>query len=135
MWRRKQSLPEMSRWRAFYAFPDRSLELNPSPSSEVRRDKHHASDTIFILIDGLDDFDESRNAEDYYDLVQLIQNRTSQSEGKVKICVSSREFEAFATISRHQRIRLQNPTEEDIRTYVTERLKTHSSVRETRRSL
>ncbi|XXH03761.1 hypothetical protein Hte_010167 [Hypoxylon texense] len=80
---------------------------------------------IFLLIDGLDEFDEERNAEDYYDLVHLIQTWASQSEGKVKICVSSREYEAFITMAGHQKIRLQKLTREDIQAYVSERLTSH----------
>ncbi|KAI1416090.1 hypothetical protein F5Y13DRAFT_186340 [Hypoxylon sp. FL1857] len=80
---------------------------------------------IFILLDGLDEFDEKRNAEDYYDLVKLIQSWTSQSRGKVKVCVSSREYEAFTNVTQNQKLRLQNLTKNDIQTYVTERLKAH----------
>lgn len=80
---------------------------------------------VFLLIDGLDEFDEERNAEDHHDLVRLIQVWASQSEGKVKICVSSREYEAFATVTHHQKIRLQNLSKEDRKAYVTERLTSH----------
>lgn len=80
---------------------------------------------VFLLIDGLDEFDEERNPEDHHDLVRLIQTWASQSEGKVKICVSSREYEAFIAMERHQKMTLQNLTRKDIKTYVTERLKSH----------
>ncbi|KAI1380573.1 hypothetical protein F4677DRAFT_440907 [Hypoxylon crocopeplum] len=69
---------------------------------------------VFLLIDGLDEFDEDSNTEDYYDLVRVIRTWTSQSDGKVKACVSSREYEAFTTITRNQKIRLQNLTRKDM---------------------
>ncbi|KAI2464455.1 hypothetical protein F4781DRAFT_72318 [Annulohypoxylon bovei var. microspora] len=80
---------------------------------------------IFILIDGLDEFEEEGNAQDYNDLVRTIQDWTSQSNEKVKICVSSREYEVFRSITRNQKFRLQNLTREDMQTFVTGRLKDH----------
>ncbi|KAI1642011.1 uncharacterized protein F4817DRAFT_363355 [Daldinia loculata] len=89
---------------------------------------------IFILMDGLDEFDEKKHAEDYHDLVRLIQNWTFLSGMRVKVCISSREYEAFVAISRHQRIRLHNLTRQDIQAYVTERLETHSRFSELQKS-
>lgn len=80
---------------------------------------------IFLLIDGLDEFDEERNAEDHYHLVRLLQTWSLESKGKVKICVSSREEVAFSNVTHHQKIRLQNLTRQDIQAYVTQQLKTH----------
>ncbi|KAI1091873.1 hypothetical protein F5B19DRAFT_456621 [Rostrohypoxylon terebratum] len=81
---------------------------------------------IFMLIDGLDEFDEKRNAEDYDDLVQVIQGWTSQQEGKIKACVSSREYPVFRTITHDLKFHLQNLTREDMRAFVTKRLSAHS---------
>ncbi|KAI1389566.1 uncharacterized protein F4822DRAFT_442791 [Hypoxylon trugodes] len=79
---------------------------------------------IFLLIDGLDEFEEGKGAKDYHDLVRLIRTWASQSEGKVKICVSSREYAALTNITK-QKIRLQKLTRRDMQTFVTERLETH----------
>ncbi|KAI1204673.1 uncharacterized protein F4807DRAFT_324310 [Annulohypoxylon truncatum] len=81
---------------------------------------------IFILIDGLDEFDEENNAEDYDDLVQTIQGWTSQPDGKVKACVSSREYDVFRSIAHSLSFRLQDLTREDMRIFVAGRLKEHS---------
>ncbi|XDG04563.1 hypothetical protein ABKA04_004178 [Annulohypoxylon sp. FPYF3050] len=80
---------------------------------------------IFLLIDGLDEFDEERNAEDYDDLVRIIQCWTSQPEGKIKACVSSREYTAFRNITHVQKFRLQNLTRKDMQIFVTKRLNEH----------
>ncbi|KAI0893557.1 hypothetical protein F4806DRAFT_199982 [Annulohypoxylon nitens] len=80
---------------------------------------------VFILIDGLDEFDEKRNAEDYDDLVRVIQGWASQPEGKVKACVSSREYTAFRTVTRDLKFHLQNLTREDMQIFVTKRLNEH----------
>ncbi|KAI0881704.1 uncharacterized protein GGS22DRAFT_181485 [Annulohypoxylon maeteangense] len=85
-----------------------------------------AKHKIFILIDGLDEFDEERNHEDFNDLVRVLQGWTYQSEGKVKACVSSREYDAFRTITHNQKFHLQNLTREDMETFVTKRLEEHS---------
>ncbi|KAI1467827.1 uncharacterized protein F4812DRAFT_427711 [Daldinia caldariorum] len=82
---------------------------------------------IFLLIDGLDEFDEMKHAEDHHDLVRLIQSWTFLSAGRVKICVSSREYEAFMSVSLRQKIRLHNLTRQDIQTYVMEGLEKHSN--------
>ncbi|KAI3322456.1 hypothetical protein HD806DRAFT_523297 [Xylariaceae sp. AK1471] len=80
---------------------------------------------LFILIDGLDEFDEVQNAEDHSDLAQLVQAWISKSAGRAKACVSSRELPAFMDFPNDQRIRLQKLTESDIRSFVTDRLNSH----------
>lgn len=79
---------------------------------------------VFIMIDGLDEFDEQK-AENYDDLVRVVRGWTSQPEGKIKACVSSREYNAFRTIT-DLKFRLQNLTREDLQTFVTERSNEHS---------
>ncbi|KAI0845997.1 hypothetical protein F5Y00DRAFT_272367 [Daldinia vernicosa] len=115
-------------------FPDRS-ELDKNATTTLSHEEiSRAADLIFILMDGLDEFDEKKHAEDYHDLVRLIQNWISLSGMRVKVCISSREYEAFMAVSRHQRIRLHNLTRKDMQAYVTERLETHSKFSELQKS-
>ncbi|KAI1778036.1 hypothetical protein F4818DRAFT_438212 [Hypoxylon cercidicola] len=50
---------------------------------------------VFLLIDGLDELD-GKSVESHHDAVHILQTWTSQSEGKVKICVS-KDTEAYVT--------------------------------------
>ncbi|KAI1462822.1 hypothetical protein F4805DRAFT_11147 [Annulohypoxylon moriforme] len=81
---------------------------------------------IFLFIDGLDEFDEERSTDDFHDLTRTIQDWTSRSEGNVKACVSSREYDVFRSISNDQKFHLQNLTREDMELFVTKRLEEHS---------
>ncbi|KAH9900267.1 hypothetical protein F4778DRAFT_167571 [Xylariomycetidae sp. FL2044] len=83
----------------------------------------------FILIDGLDEFDEQQHAEDHNDLAQMIQDWISISHGTIKLCVSSREYDAFSVFPADLRIRLQDITRKDMEVFVKERLTSHPRFR------
>ncbi|KAI1658181.1 hypothetical protein F4813DRAFT_395898 [Daldinia decipiens] len=115
----RSGLGQKARTRLSYEEISQAVDLLISSPTILERYR------IFLLIDGLDEFDEEKHAEDHRDLVRLIQNWTFLSGGRVKVCVSSREYEAFMTISIHQRIRLHRLTRQDMQEYVAERLETH----------
>ncbi|OTB15024.1 hypothetical protein K445DRAFT_12303 [Daldinia sp. EC12] len=73
---------------------------------------------IFLLIDGLDEFDEKKHAEDHHNLVHLIQNWTFLS-GVSK----------FVLLVRRMRLSCR----QDMQAYITERWETHLDFPELRK--
>lgn len=78
-----------------------------------------------FFLDALDEFDQETAREDYIDLVLLIQQWAEESDARVKIVVSSREFPEFQAFDEGQRIRLHLYTLGDMRIIVRDRLKSH----------
>jgi hypothetical protein len=75
-----------------------------------------------FLIDGLDEYEESRQ-DDYKSMVKLLQEWTTLAPDDVKICVSSREYNVFLNLfSAEKRIRLQELTAGDMTRYIKDRL-------------
>lgn len=75
-----------------------------------------------LFIDGLDEYSETES-EDYRALADLIQGWARFSDGNIKICVSSREENAFMNcFSSDQRIRLHDLTQQDMRDYTQDLL-------------
>ncbi|KAI1085254.1 hypothetical protein F5B20DRAFT_136672 [Whalleya microplaca] len=83
---------------------------------------------ICLFIDGLDEFDDQMNAEDFNDLAQAIQRWESHSNNRLKFCVSSRNYEAFTVFPVAQKIHLQNLTYNDIQAVVKDRLESHPEI-------
>ncbi|KAL3469214.1 hypothetical protein BJX99DRAFT_265405 [Aspergillus californicus] len=76
-----------------------------------------------FFIDGLDEYDETIPGS-YRDLVKTLCDWVQNPSDSVKICVSSRENNVFAGISREdQHLRLQDLTRRDIKLYVHENFK------------
>lgn len=96
---------------------------------------HHALDSIiqvhgpahnlrlFFLIDGLDEF---KNLHEHSDLSKRICSWASCNPSGIKICVSSREENAFMNnFPATQRLRLHLVTEKDVRVLTEESLRKH----------
>ncbi|CAG9971411.1 unnamed protein product [Clonostachys byssicola] len=82
--------------------------------------KHHC---FCFFIDGLDEFLGS-DQQDYTSLANLLTRWVENSNGNLKICVSSREENAFMNaFPEDQRLQLHQLTWDDISTYVREGLK------------
>jgi len=73
-----------------------------------------------FFIDGLDEFEE--NDLTYGHLIKQLKAWSTSLSGSIKLCVSSRELPEFEHLSDNQRLRLQDLTSEDIRTFVDQRL-------------
>ena len=78
---------------------------------------------ICVVIDGLDEFEEGAN--DHHDLVDTLQNWSHKASRRAKICVSSRESGAFSVSPHDKTMWLHSFTEEDIQSFITNRLWTH----------
>ncbi|KAI2463809.1 hypothetical protein F4781DRAFT_104149 [Annulohypoxylon bovei var. microspora] len=77
---------------------------------------------FFFMIDGLDEFQETRD-EGYKQLIRLFSNWTTKAPEQIKVCVSSREHAVFLDhFSETQGLRLQDLTADDIYKYVREKL-------------
>ncbi|KAF5005017.1 hypothetical protein FDECE_8542 [Fusarium decemcellulare] len=95
---------------------------------------------ICFFIDGLDEFDDGGLSETHGQLVDKISRWTVNSDGNIKICVSSRIQEPFmARLLDNQRITLDRLTKRDIRRFVRGGLEDNENFRrlgrEQRRSL
>ncbi|GAP87100.1 putative P-loop containing nucleoside triphosphate hydrolase [Rosellinia necatrix] len=74
---------------------------------------------ICLFVDGLDEFDNTKVTQSYRDLVSRLCNWTTNSDGRVKICVSSRAEAPFMEmLDESKRFTLQNLTWEDINLYI-----------------
>lgn len=77
---------------------------------------------FFLLIDGMDEMKTTAEYE-YEDIAQRINHWSAQNSGHVKICVSSREYNAFMeTFSIRQRMKLHAVTWRDIKALIDFRL-------------
>ncbi|KAI1178504.1 hypothetical protein F4777DRAFT_98175 [Nemania sp. FL0916] len=78
---------------------------------------------ICLFIDGLDEFDNTQINQFYGDLVRRLRKWTTNSDGHVKICVSSRIEPPFMEmLDRHKRLTLHNLTKRDINLVIQETL-------------
>lgn len=78
---------------------------------------------FFLLIDGMDEFEK---AHDHRAIATRVLQWSSSNLSRVKICVSSREDNAFMDrFSADQRLRLHIVTNNDVRELVTTRLMEH----------
>lgn len=78
--------------------------------------------SMCFFIDGLDEYNENSQGLSHADLVRLLLTWVEQSSGRVKLCVSSREWLEFDAFSSRQRITLQNLTRLDMQVFVRHRL-------------
>ncbi|KAK3988483.1 hypothetical protein QBC44DRAFT_397906 [Cladorrhinum sp. PSN332] len=86
-------------------------------SSEVY--KNHK---FCFFIDGLDEY-EATNSHDHKALVQILSKWTAVAPTSVKLCVSSREDNVFINFfDANKRLRLQDLTAKDMRTFIRDRL-------------
>lgn len=97
-----------------------SLLLSPDQLGDRR---------IFILIDGMDEFLET-NEYGHSDIAELLLSWTSKSSGRIKMCLSSREENAFLnSFDVGQRLQLHLVTRDDVRALVSSRLERHNHFR------
>jgi hypothetical protein len=69
----------------------------------------------------LDEYEENRQVG-YRDFVELLTCWAGRESQGLKICVSSREYSAFSSISPHnQKLRLQDLTKDDIRSCISDK--------------
>lgn len=79
--------------------------------------------SFFLLIDGMDEFEK---AHDHHAIAKRVLGWSSNNLDRVKICVSSREDNAFMDrFSADQRLRLHIVTQNDVRELVATRLMEH----------
>lgn len=78
---------------------------------------------FFLLIDGMDEFEK---AHSHHAIAKRVLRWSSSNLNRVKICVSSREDNAFMDrFSSDQRLRLHDVTRNDVHELVTTRLLEH----------
>jgi NACHT domain len=90
---------------------------------------------LCFFIDGLDEFERNINlqSETHASLATKLQKWAAQSNGHIKMCVSSRPLLEFTrTFPIAQQITLQKLTESDIHTLVTNRLEQNGAFAELR---
>jgi hypothetical protein len=75
-----------------------------------------------FFIDGLDEFDEQNCDLSHHGLARKLRQWASSSSGSIKICLSSRELQAFEIFPISQKIRLHNLTFQDVRNLVSRSL-------------
>jgi hypothetical protein len=76
-----------------------------------------------LFIDSLDEYEETLQ-DDYKVLIRILEEWVQLSCGRLKICVSSREYNVFENaFAAEKRIRLQDLTRVDMERYACERLK------------
>jgi hypothetical protein len=95
-------------------------------STLSRRDRDAPGIRVCLFIDGLDEFDDSNINHSRRDLVDELQKWATNSNGQVKICVSSRIEEPFMEmLDRDKRFSLHNLTKKDIEIYIHSTLRAH----------
>lgn len=99
-----------------------TTDIDVALSSLLQSEHLYARNRLCLFIDGLDEYAESGIA-DYRTLVDLLNKWTRLSNGGLKICVSSREENAFMNgFDEEQRMRLHQLTWLDMVRYTRELL-------------
>jgi hypothetical protein len=79
---------------------------------------------ICFFIDGLDEREEMSVDDDNRAMVNSLCRWCSESSGRIKMCVSSREYNVFMEhFPDERRIHMQRLTQEDMRIYIHDRLR------------
>lgn len=88
--------------------------------------QHRRGIRICLFIDGLDEFDNTKIDQSYGDLVTMLQKWSTNSNGHVKICVSSRiEAPFMEMLDKRKRFAIHRLTERDIELIVKEKLESY----------
>ncbi|KAM0553170.1 hypothetical protein ACHAPJ_007457 [Fusarium lateritium] len=75
-----------------------------------------------LFIDGLDEYEEAHGKDHVY-LVRLLNNWAKDSHGRLKMCISSRDYNVFLNgFKADQRLQLHDLTWFDMRAYVRDSL-------------
>ncbi len=84
------------------------------------------SKRLCFFIDGLDEYEG-----DHEEMSELFKNISSLPSSHIKICVSSRPWVVFdEAFGAFPRLRLQNLTRDDIKSYVNDKLEDHHRMRQ-----
>ncbi|KAF4970351.1 hypothetical protein FSARC_2607 [Fusarium sarcochroum] len=87
--------------------------LNKSSSANA-----HRKLSFCLFIDGLDEYEEAHGKDHVY-LVRLLNDWSTVSQGQLKMCVSSRDYNVFLNgFKADQRLQLHDLTWHDMRAYV-----------------
>ncbi|EHL02055.1 hypothetical protein M7I_2010 [Glarea lozoyensis 74030] len=98
-----------------------TLETHPELIPAVLPDQWARNHCFCFFIDGLDEFEEP--FKDSKDMINLLISWTEVAPEDVKICVSSREYNAFQdSFSDERRLCLQDLTRDDMERYIRDRL-------------
>lgn len=117
-WKAAVSAP----WQVQTAFEITDREIRAAFEDLVKHCELSKSHCFCIFIDGLDEFQETPDY-DHKDIVDLFCQWTSEKKGSFKLCVSSREYNAFMNaFSPALRIRLQDLTKRDMANYIRDKL-------------
>ncbi|KAH0536518.1 hypothetical protein FGG08_006614 [Glutinoglossum americanum] len=110
-------------WRAQRKLHLSKKEIRDAFERLVRNRQLYQNRRFCFFIDGLDEYEETCQ-EDYQDMVDLLFSWTKAAPADIKLCVSSREYDVFRNaFSDDRRLRLQELTSKDIRSFIQERLK------------
>ncbi|KAE9376490.1 hypothetical protein N431DRAFT_181433 [Stipitochalara longipes BDJ] len=117
-WNKALSAP----WQVqtLFNIPDKEIRIALTQLIKNRNvgEKH----CFCFFIDGLDEFQET-SQDDHKAMVDLLRLWTTSLPGRVKICVSSREYNVFMNaFSPTTRLRLHDLTRRDMRNYVRDKL-------------
>ncbi len=108
-------------WRASPHVSITNEKVETAFSVLLRDTDLYSSHKICIFVDGLDELDDIGN--DFEDLVLFLKSWPEVSSNSVKLCVSSRELNAFQFgFSPEHRFRVQELTKRDIEDFIEGRL-------------
>ncbi|KAL6411519.1 P-loop containing nucleoside triphosphate hydrolase [Ilyonectria robusta] len=128
-WKRTRSMP----WDNLCQVRLSLADIQGAFQSLIRNDQVYSSWRFCFFIDGLDEFDESNglDPEDrstYADLIRLL-SEWVQHRSKVKLCVSSRDWNLFrGAFTPRQKLRLQDLTRNDMRILIQSSLQEYGNI-------
>ncbi|CAI6331787.1 unnamed protein product [Periconia digitata] len=99
----------------------REDEINDAFKKLLEDPQVGQSHRLCFFLDGLDEHEEESINQDHFYLVNELKQFISLGNGRLKMCLSSREENAFEFNTRHQ-IRLQDLTRKDMERFVRARL-------------
>ncbi|KAH8774771.1 hypothetical protein F5883DRAFT_547581 [Diaporthe sp. PMI_573] len=120
LWKEAESLD----WRVSAAITFTNDDVNSAFKELMQNGGLLSNHRLCFFIDGLDEYEESE--KDFQDLITLLQQWTEAASENLKICVSSRELNAFEIgFSPEKRYRLQELTRSDMAQVIRGRLHLH----------
>ncbi|KAL4896614.1 hypothetical protein BDV59DRAFT_198972 [Aspergillus ambiguus] len=111
-------------WKAMASQTHTSLQLRPEAIHEGFNrliDSTSENISICFFIDGLDEYEETRQM-DYGQMVDKLSSWCQKKAGSIKLCVSSREYNAFMNRLAKNRIRMQELTDKDMRLFIRDEI-------------
>ncbi|VUC26916.1 unnamed protein product [Clonostachys rosea] len=115
---------ELRGWSASTALTFTDDDVHAAFTALMRNSELFSKHRLCFFVDGLDEYEESD--KDFQDLVTLLHEWTEKAPLDLKICVSSRELNAFEMgFSPEKRYRLQDLTRDDFSQVIYGRLQPH----------